>query len=183
MTQGVIEDVEEASPQEAQHERRPLQRTQIDTITFDKFSHGVIILGLIMYYFYICDYVHFFPKASRTYSRDLFIVLMLLLFVVATSLAVKENGKRLLNRDQTEEWKGWMQVMFVWYHYFKAAEIYNAIRIFIAAYVWMTGFGRCSFGLPCVFYLLFSHNYSVGRCCSFFMEWAAHISACRIFIY
>lgn len=34
-----------------------------------------------------------------------------------------------------------MQVMFVWYHYFAAKEWYNWIRIYIAAYVWMTGFG------------------------------------------
>jgi hypothetical protein len=46
-----------------------------------------------------------------------------------------------LNREQTEEWKGWMQVLFLLYHYFKASELYNAIRLFIAAYVWMTGFG------------------------------------------
>lgn len=31
------------------------------------------------------------------------------------------------------------------YHYFAAKEIYNAIRIFIAAYVWMTGFGNFSY--------------------------------------
>ena len=54
----------------------------------------------------------------------------------------KETTDKILNREQTEEWKGWMQVMFVWYHYFKAAETYNAIRVFIAAYVWMTGFGK-----------------------------------------
>lgn len=35
--------------------------------------------------------------------------------------------------------------MFVLYHYFNEAEIYNAIRIFIAAYVWMTGFGNFSY--------------------------------------
>jgi len=45
-------------------------------------------------------------------------------------------------RDQTEEWKGWMQVMFVWYHYFAAKEWYNWIRVYIACYVWMTGFGK-----------------------------------------
>ena len=33
------------------------------------------------------------------------------------------------------------QVLFLLYHYFNAKEIYNAIRVFIAAYVWMTGFG------------------------------------------
>lgn len=28
------------------------------------------------------------------------------------------------------------------YHYFEAKEFYNAIRLFIAGYVWMTGFGN-----------------------------------------
>lgn len=37
------------------------------------------------------------------------------------------------------------QVLFLLYHYFAAAEIYNAIRVFIAAYVWMTGFGNFSY--------------------------------------
>ena len=40
---------------------------------------------------------------------------------------------------------GWMQIMFVLYHYFAEAEIYNAIRMYIAAYVWMTGFGNFSY--------------------------------------
>jgi N-acetylneuraminate 9-O-acetyltransferase len=31
------------------------------------------------------------------------------------------------------------------YHYFAASEIYNSIRLFIAAYVWMTGFGNFSY--------------------------------------
>ena len=34
-----------------------------------------------------------------------------------------------------------MQVMFVWYHVFAAKDWYNWIRVYIAAYVWMTGFG------------------------------------------
>ena len=35
-----------------------------------------------------------------------------------------------------------MQIMFLLYHYFAEAELYNAIRVFIAAYVWMTGYGN-----------------------------------------
>ena len=46
----------------------------------------------------------------------------------------------ILNRYQTEEWKGWMQFMFLLYHYMYAVEIYNSIRVMITCYVWMTGF-------------------------------------------
>jgi len=35
--------------------------------------------------------------------------------------------------------------MFLLYHYFNAKEIYNMIRLFIAAYVWMTGYGHFSY--------------------------------------
>ena len=35
-----------------------------------------------------------------------------------------------------------MQVQFVWYHYYDAQEAFNSIRCYIAAYVWMTGFGK-----------------------------------------
>ena len=38
-----------------------------------------------------------------------------------------------------------LQVLFLMYHYFEAREFYNAIRVFIAAYVWMTGFGNFSY--------------------------------------
>ena len=65
---------------------------------------------------------------------------------------------KLLNRHQTEEWKGWMQVVFLLYHYFEAKELYNAIRVFIAAYVWMTGFGNFS-------YYWVRKDFSPGRFC------------------
>jgi hypothetical protein len=61
-----------------------------------------------------------------------------------------------LNRHQTEEWKGWMQVLFLMYHYFDAREIYNSIRVFIAAYVWMTGFNNFS-------YYYVRKDFSLGR--------------------
>lgn len=51
----------------------------------------------------------------------------------------------ILNRYQTEEWKGWMQFMFLLYHYMYAVEIYNSIRVMITCYVWMTGFGNFMF--------------------------------------
>jgi len=50
-----------------------------------------------------------------------------------------------------------LQVLFLLYHYFNAREIYNAIRVFIAGYVWLTGYGN---------FLYYYHykDFSLGRC-------------------
>ncbi|KAL7554372.1 hypothetical protein ACHAWF_017824 [Thalassiosira exigua] len=61
----------------------------------------------------------------------------------ATALPSPET--EVLNRYQTEEWKGWMQFVFLLYHYMHATEVYNGIRVLITCYVWMTGYGNLSF--------------------------------------
>jgi hypothetical protein len=143
------------------------------------------IFGLILLYAYICEYHPPFPHADKVYDRDEFFFLTALLFVVsAFTLSKNDKSKKsalskesdlggsetkgqgrvaevndaneVLNRDQTEEWKGWMQFMFLLYHYYHGEEVYNAIRIMITCYVWMTGFGNFSF-----FYL--KSDYSAVR--------------------
>ncbi|XP_011007502.1 PREDICTED: CAS1 domain-containing protein 1-like isoform X1 [Populus euphratica] len=110
--------------------------------------------GAVLLYFYICDRTNILGESTKSYNRDLFVFLYILLIIVSSMTSLRKHtdksaftGKSMLylNRHQTEEWKGWMQVLFLMYHYFAAAEIYNAIRIFIAAYVWMTGFGNFSY--------------------------------------
>ena len=51
----------------------------------------------------------------------------------------------------------WWQVLFLLYHYFNAREIYNAIRVFIAGYVWMTGYGN-------FMYYYHYKDFCLGRC-------------------
>ena len=104
---------------------------------------------------------HDIPQ-ERVYNRDLFVFIVLVLILIgvltgrdisgtprrgaasaAPSVAVTQS--HIFNREQSEEWKGVMQTGFVLYHYFAAKETYNLIRLFIAAYVWMTGFGNFSF--------------------------------------
>ncbi|CAG5120363.1 unnamed protein product [Candidula unifasciata] len=114
-------------------------------VTLNKFMSSVVTFGAILFYFFLCDYIKIFPQGARSYSRDTFLFLVFLFFLVGCAFTLKSNPDKILNRDQTEEWKGWMQVMFVWYHYFMAKEWYNWIRIYIACYVWMTGFGNFSF--------------------------------------
>lgn len=82
--------------------------------TFDDALSAVFIFGCVMIYFFMCDYVHIFPKTNRTYKRGLFVFLCIALTTVAIVFTSRETiGNTLLNRDQTEEWRGWMQVCFL----------------------------------------------------------------------
>ncbi|KAF8408959.1 hypothetical protein HHK36_005029 [Tetracentron sinense] len=137
--------------------------------------------GAILVYFYICDRTDLFSESTKKYNRDLFLFLYILLIIVSAMTSLKKHhdkssfsGKSLLylNRHQTEEWKGWMQILFLMYHYFAATEIYNAIRIFIAAYVWMTGFGNFSyyyirkdFSFARFAQMMWRLNFFVAFCC------------------
>ncbi|XP_030462083.1 protein REDUCED WALL ACETYLATION 3 [Syzygium oleosum] len=137
--------------------------------------------GAVLFYFYICDRTNILGDSTKSYNRDLFLFLYALLLIVAAMTSMKKHndksafsGKAILylNRHQTEEWKGWMQVLFLMYHYFAAAEIYNAIRVFIAAYVWMTGFGNFSyyyirkdFSLARFAQMMWRLNFFVIFCC------------------
>lgn len=137
--------------------------------------------GALLIYFYICDRTNLLGESKKSYNRDLFLFLYFLLIIVSaiTSFKIHNDkspfsGKTImyLNRHQTEEWKGWMQVLFLMYHYFAATEIYNAIRVFIAAYVWMTGFGNFSyyyirkdFSLARFIQMMWRLNFLVFFCC------------------
>ncbi|CAD5179544.1 unnamed protein product [Musa acuminata subsp. malaccensis] len=137
--------------------------------------------GAILVYFYICDRTNLFSQSTKSYSRDLFLFLYIILIIASALTSLKKHldksaftGKSILflNRHQTEEWKGWMQVLFLMYHYFAATEMYNAIRVFIAAYVWMTGFGNFSyyyvrkdFSLARFAQMMWRLNIFVSFCC------------------
>ncbi|KAK6930310.1 Cas1p 10 TM acyl transferase domain, partial [Dillenia turbinata] len=105
--------------------------------------------GLFLASFYLCDRTDFFELQPGSFLISLLPSHHCLSSNFFQSAHDKSpfSGKSILylNRHQTEEWKGWMQVLFLMYHYFAASEIYNAIRVFIAAYVWMTGFGNFSY--------------------------------------
>ena len=85
------------------------------------------------------------PPRNQVHDMDMFWCVAFILLVSSALNVRKSKGGDVLNREQTEEWKGWMQFMFLMYHYFSAHEVYNSIRVFITAYVWMTGFGNFSF--------------------------------------
>ncbi|OCT45575.1 hypothetical protein CLCR_01478 [Cladophialophora carrionii] len=67
-----------------------------------------------------------------------------------------------LSRQQTEEWKGWMQIVILLYHYFGMSKIlwvYQFVRLLVASYLFMTGFGHTT-------YFITTNDFSYRRCAS-----------------
>ena len=68
-------------------------------------------LGAILSWFYLADRTSLLPRAGKLYSRDVFAFLCLAIAAAAAAGGtVAAKAPSLLNRHQTEEWKGWMQV-------------------------------------------------------------------------
>jgi hypothetical protein len=112
------------------------------------------VYGIVMLLCYLATFqgkMLSIQYGSKPHSLDAYYACLVLLLLAGVYTLHKskpeEEGKPLaiLNRDQTEEWKGIMQVSFILYHYFHTEEVYNLIRIYIACYVWMTGYGNFFF--------------------------------------
>ena len=59
----------------------------------------------------MADRTSLFPYGTKDYSRDVLGFIFLALTLVAFFTSLKQcRVPVLLNRQQTEEWKGWMQV-------------------------------------------------------------------------
>jgi len=110
------------------------------TLTRELFKTSVL-----MAFTYICERHWYLEHSGKEYSRDHFLFILFLFFLYAFYTIKPIKDTSLLGREQTEEWKGWMQFIFLLYHYFHAEEVYNSVRVMITCYVWMTGFGNFSF--------------------------------------
>ncbi|EKX36256.1 hypothetical protein GUITHDRAFT_79030, partial [Guillardia theta CCMP2712] len=110
-----------------------------------RFCKDIVLLSLILLFTYQSEYYPVFPHLAKEHDMDMFWFATLLFLAYSFTRWQKSRTDDLLGREQTEEWKGWMQFMFLLYHYCAASEVYNIIRVMITSYLWMTGFGNFSF--------------------------------------
>ena len=132
-------------------------------------------LVLVLCYAFYADRTSLFNKIQKKHNANDFAILSLITFAFGafsirrcakpvrqiTSPSRDEPADQpILSRDQTDEWKGWMQALILIYHYTGSSQIlgiYQLIRILVASYLFMTGFGHTIF-----FYR--SSDYSLRRC-------------------
>lgn len=124
----------------------------------------------------LSDRTSLFVKAEKVYKSTYFTLPCALALTVGIAtlrlvdeLEERHNGKKviwrahsILPRRQTEEWKGWMQIVILVYHYVGASKIvwaYQIARILVGSYVFMTGYGH-------TLYFLQTRDFSLKRASS-----------------
>ncbi|RXN26358.1 CAS1 domain-containing 1 [Labeo rohita] len=105
-------------------------------------------MSLIMLYFYLCDRADIFMKEQKFYTHSTFFIPLIYIFVLGIFYSENSKEAKLLNREQTDEWKGWMQLVILIYHISGASAfipVYMHVRVLVAAYLFQTGYGHFSF--------------------------------------
>jgi len=103
---------------------------------------------MFMAYMFVCDRTNLFMKEAKEFTPAWFAVPLIILLVLGLATMKETSSTAFLNRDQTNEWKGWMQLLFLVYHYTMASAvlpIYVFIRVCVAAFLFVTGYGHFSY--------------------------------------
>jgi hypothetical protein len=103
---------------------------------------GVLLLN------HVSDRTMITDKALRTFDLFRFGIPLVLVFLASLKTLKKTDTPYFLHREQTEEWKGWMQLIILMYHYTGAssiAPIYNLVRWLVGCYLFLTGYGHFSY--------------------------------------
>lgn len=123
-------------------------------------SISVLTIALFCW---LADRTLVFDKSDKLVSEQLFTFAALGLIVLGlvrvscipapdvlpmTKDIIRDDISNILPRAQTEEWKGWMQVVILLYHYFGMSKVlwaYQTVRVLVASYLFLTGYGHATY--------------------------------------
>ncbi|KAH8890717.1 Cas1p-domain-containing protein, partial [Thozetella sp. PMI_491] len=120
---------------------------------------AIFVMSASVFYCFSADRTEVFNHFQKHFENAEFIFLSGLV-LLAGLLSLRRSGsltavgtrkdQAFLSRDQTEEWKGWMQFAILLYHWTGASSvlwIYKTIRLMVASYLFLIGFGHTCFFL------------------------------------
>ncbi|KAK9454206.1 10 TM acyl transferase domain found in Cas1p-domain-containing protein [Dipodascopsis uninucleata] len=119
------------------------------TSPVDMFISALFIFATVLTYCFVADRTSLFNKLNKQFLQSEFNILMIIMLVVGVlTLRRSDSEQGFMGRDQSDEWKGWMQLVILIYHITGASKIlpiYKSIRVLVAAYLFMTGYGHTVF--------------------------------------
>ncbi|XP_053207163.1 N-acetylneuraminate 9-O-acetyltransferase-like [Panonychus citri] len=104
--------------------------------------------GILMAFFFLCDRTNFFMKENKYYTHTSFFLPVAYVFALGLFFTEESRYTYVLHRDQTDEWKGYMQLIVLIYHMTGASQIlsiYFLIRSMVAAYLFLSGYGHFTY--------------------------------------
>ncbi|KAH0506221.1 CAS1 domain-containing protein 1 [Microtus ochrogaster] len=99
---------------ESGEEKKTLLNTPVSSL--ETLLQSFCKLGLIMAYFYMCDRANLFMKENKFYTHSSFFIPIIYILVLGIFYNESTKETKVLNREQTDEWKGWMQLVILIYH-------------------------------------------------------------------
>jgi N-acetylneuraminate 9-O-acetyltransferase len=125
-------------------------------------AKAVTILLSAVLYSYVADRTTVFEGLNKLVDENMFVFFCCIAGLVGLATISRDhpdgienekyaNGEvNILPREQTDEWKGWMQIVVLLYHFFGMSQVmwtYKLARVMVAAYLFLTGYGHTQYFL------------------------------------
>jgi N-acetylneuraminate 9-O-acetyltransferase len=126
---------------------------------------SIAVFLLALFFCFAADRSSLCEKVNKPINLPAFVVFSAVALIVGFLTTSLESGEVLpsekhaimpppqisyLSRRQSDEWKGWMQLLILLYHYFGMSRIlwvYQVARLLVASYLFMTAFGHTTYFL------------------------------------
>ncbi|GAA55143.1 CAS1 domain-containing protein 1 [Clonorchis sinensis] len=124
------------------------EKQRFSLFSFTRFYEFVFLLsrmGAVLIYFYICDRTTMFGKTHKD-PESFWLRGEVLCLTVLGLLSIRSSKHTDFNNlDVTREWKGWMQLYIVTYHFVCGHSVVNgyiSVRYLVSAYLFLSAYGH-----------------------------------------
>lgn len=113
------------------------------------------VLSATTLYCFAADRTTVFEKVTKLADEQVFLSFCCVALVIGLLTTKRHHSilelswaDEILPRQQTDEWKGWMQIVILLYHYFGMSQtvwVYRIVRLLVASYIFLTGYGHATY--------------------------------------